>query len=88
MAALRAAVDKAGEHLTPEQRQAVVQETLQQFHLNNTVVAGFSLGWRAVAHAVEVLSAQLPAWVLLGAIGVAGVAGAAGLGLLGMAGGK
>ena len=84
MAALRAAVNTAGETLTPEQRQAVVQETLKQFHLNNTVVAGFTLGWRAVAHAMEVMAAQLPTWVLVGAIGVAGVAGAAGLGLVGI----
>lgn len=52
LAALRAAVDVGGAALSPEQQEACVAEAVQQFRLNNSVVAEFKVGagaWRAAA---------------------------------------
>jgi heme oxygenase len=52
LARLRAAVDSAGERLSPATRRRVVAEAQEQFRRNNSVVMEFPLGvrdvWRAV----------------------------------------
>lgn len=84
LAALRQSVTAAGKQLSPELRERVVAEAITQFKKNNSVVAEFSLGWRAVVHAVQVTAAALPIWAVAGAAaagaaGVYAVAAAAGL---------
>lgn len=76
---LRQSVTAAGKQLDPRMRQRVVTEAITQFKQNNAVVAEFSLGWRAVLHAMQVTAAALPTWVVAGvaAAGAAGVYAAA-----------
>ena len=79
LAALRRSVAAAGKQLSPDTRERIVSEAIQQFKQNNAVVAEFSVGWRAVMHAVQAAAAALPAWAVAGlaAAGTAGVYAAA-----------
>jgi hypothetical protein len=59
----------------------LLDEAVEQFRRNNAVVAGFSLGWRPVLHALQRACAAVPVYVyiLLLAVVLAAVAASRGL---------
>jgi hypothetical protein len=65
LAALRAAVTEAGRAITPKKQQQLVNEAVVQFTLNNSVVAGFRLGWHPVAAAAWRGVAAVPRYATL-----------------------
>lgn len=81
LAALRESVTAAGKQLPADTRHRIVNEAVVQFQQNNAVVAEFSMGWRAVLHAMQVSVAALPTWA------VAGATAAAAAGVFALAGG-
>jgi hypothetical protein len=75
------AVTQAGHEIDPSKRQLLLDEAVEQFRRNNAVVAGFSLGWRPVLHALQRACAAVPAYVYILLLAVVFAAVAAGRGV-------